>query len=122
MPENGVNLADKMKSINRCNDVATIQFSSMIEQSEMWLWMVAFTWSNSSGVQTTAMGRRWLKITQIRTDRLMRVVTVNDKPFTFVANHYETKRKSKPCDQGLACTYSKVSIHLVKIKLWQTLP
>ena len=107
----GINIDNSVQSAMKCGGTTEIHFSSIMQlrndgSSE---WIVISRWEKRSGLEITPMGKRWLEVLSTSIVKSpMRVVCVNDKPFTFLASRYETKDVDRPCHKGIACKVLKV--------------
>ena len=117
----GINIDSSIHSAMKCDGTKEFQFSSIMQlrndgSNE---WIVISRWRTPGGLEVTPVGKRWLELLSTSVVKTpMKVVSVNDKPFTFVVNRYVTKDAHKPCHQGIVCKVLKVffiCIHLMKM-------
>ena len=111
MIHDGSSTDEQFQSIIKCHETIEIHLNSITQQrdGERREWILLSKWKQASGLEVNPMEERWLQLLSapIR-KKPLRVVCLNDKPFTFVAKHYETKDAERPCEQGLACKIAKV--------------
>lgn len=110
MNQDEINSSQQMKLDIKCSNATEIQMKTIIQAGNQLekSWETTFTWSTVKGLMETNLGRNWIENSPLMGRKYLRVVCMNDKPFTMIAKHYKTTDANKPCEQGMVCREATV--------------